>query len=151
MQRARTETFEHTISGLLSKRSELFGQAEQLRQGLAKIQNDIAAIDRALSLCGYEGDSGADMPPVRRTIVFARNELTRAIIGILKRASVPMSAMEIAHEIVGLRGENANDKKYLADLKKRVGAALRSMRSDGYLGSEAGKLGILVWNIRKDK
>ncbi|WP_323015483.1 hypothetical protein [Devosia sp.] len=151
MQRARTEAFEHTISGLLTKRSELFGEAEKLRQKLAEIHNDIGAVDRALSICGYEGDLAADTPPVKRTIVFARNELTRSIIAILKQATEPMSAMEIAHEIVGLRGEDANDKKYLADLKKRVGAALRSMRSDGFLQSEAEKQGILLWKIRKVK
>ena len=40
---ARTDTFEHTISGLLTKRAELFHEAERLRDRLAEIKNDVSA------------------------------------------------------------------------------------------------------------
>jgi hypothetical protein len=40
---ARTETFEHTITGLLMKRADLFNEAERIRDRLAEIKNDIGA------------------------------------------------------------------------------------------------------------
>ena len=50
MTKARTETFDHTISGLLSKRADLLGEAEVIRDRLAAIKNDIDALDRTLSV-----------------------------------------------------------------------------------------------------
>jgi hypothetical protein len=41
---SRTETLEHTISGLLKKRADLFNEVEQLRERLAELPNDIGAI-----------------------------------------------------------------------------------------------------------
>jgi hypothetical protein len=40
MKPARTETYEHTTSGLLAKRSDLFSEAERIRDRLAAIRND---------------------------------------------------------------------------------------------------------------
>ena len=62
MRPARTDTFEHTISGLLTKRADLFNEAERLRDRLAEIRNDIGAIDRSLGVFGYKGDLDAAMP-----------------------------------------------------------------------------------------
>jgi len=59
---ARTESFEHTISGLLAKRAELFNEAERIRDRLAEIKNDVGAIDRVLGTLGYQGDLDAAMP-----------------------------------------------------------------------------------------
>lgn len=55
----RTDTFEHTISGLLGKRAELFLEAERIRDRLAEIKNDIGALDRTLDVLGYKGDLDA--------------------------------------------------------------------------------------------
>jgi hypothetical protein len=45
MKPTRTETFEHTISGLLKKRADMFNEAERLRDRAAEIRNDIAALE----------------------------------------------------------------------------------------------------------
>lgn len=58
---ARTETHEHTITGLLSKRADLFNKAERIRDRLAEIKNNIGAIDRTLNVLGYTGDLDATM------------------------------------------------------------------------------------------
>ena len=62
MRLARTDTFEHTITGLLAKRADLFNEAERIRDRLAEIKNDIGAIDRTLSVLGYTGDLDAALP-----------------------------------------------------------------------------------------
>jgi hypothetical protein len=68
-QTIRTDTFEHTISGLLKKRADLFG-TERLRDRMAEIKNDIHAINRVLQSQGYSGDLDAAMPRKRRDVIF---------------------------------------------------------------------------------
>jgi hypothetical protein len=67
IKRAHTKTFEHTITGLLAKRVDLFNEALGLRDRLAEIKNDVAAIDRVLRALRYNGDLEAHMPARRGT------------------------------------------------------------------------------------
>lgn len=148
MRAARTDTFEHTISGLLAKRAELFSEAERIRDRLAEIKNDIGALDRVLRTLGYDGDLDVAMPRQRREVIFGRGELSKAIMGELRHAETPLSSRDIAREIVVMRGEDARDRKYLADLTKRVSKALRQMREEGIVRSAAEPKGNLFWTKR---
>lgn len=142
---ARTETFEHTISGLLTKRADLFNEAERIRDRLAEIKNDIGAVDRVLGTLGYKGDLDAAMPRQKREVIFGRGELSRAIYEHLRSATEPVSSRDIAREIVALRGEDARDRKYLSDLTKRVSKALRAMKHDKIVLSITDRRGNIVW------
>ncbi len=71
----RTETFEHTIRGLLTKRRELHYEAEQTQGRLAEIKNDIIAIDRVLRALGHRDELSAPLPNLTRGRLFSRNEL----------------------------------------------------------------------------
>lgn len=148
MRQARTDTFEHTISGLLTKRADLFNEAERARDRLAEIRNDIGAIDRVLGSLGYTGNLDAAMPRQKREVIFGRGELSKAIYGELREASGPLSSRDMARSIVALRGEDARDRKYLAELTKRVSKALRGMREDGLVRSMADAKGNLMWEKR---
>ncbi|AWC25550.1 hypothetical protein CO731_05048 [Aminobacter sp. MSH1] len=145
---ARTETFEHTISGLLAKRADLFNEAERIRDRLAEIRNDIGAMDRTLGVLGYKGDLDAAMPRQKREVIFGRGELSRAIYGELREATGPLSSRDIAREIVTMRGEDARDRKYLADLTRRVSKALRQMREEGLVRAAKDAKGNLNWERR---
>lgn len=145
---ARTETYEHTISGLLGKRADLFGEAERIRDRLAEIKNDIGAIDRVLGTLGYTGDLDAEMPRQKREVIFGRGELTQAIYRELRHAEAPLSSRDIARSIVAMRGEDARDRKYLAELTKRVSKALRAMREAGDVRSVTDAKGGLAWERR---
>lgn len=145
---ARTDTYEHTISGLLTKRSDLFNEAERLRDRLAEIRNDLGALDRTLSVLGYTGDLDAAMPRQKREVIFGKGELSRAIYGELRAATGPLSSRDIAREIVAMRGEDARDRKYLADLTKRVSKALRAMREAGEVRSATDAKGNVMWERR---
>jgi hypothetical protein len=145
---ARTDTYEHTISGLLTKRADLFNEAERLRDRLAEIKNDIGAIDRTLSVLDYKGDLDAAMPRQKREVIFGRGELSKAIYRELREADGPLSSRDIAREIVALRGEDARDRKYLSELTKRVSKALRAMRGEGNVRSAQDDKGNLLWARR---
>lgn len=140
--------FEHTISGLLSKRADLFNEAERIRDRLAEIRNDMGALERTLSVLGYDGDLDAQMPRQKREVIFGRGELSRAIYGELRHAEGPLSSRDIARSIVTMRGEDARDRKYISDLTKRVSKALRGMRDDGNVRSVADAKGNLSWERR---
>lgn len=145
---SRTDTFEHTISGLLKKRANLFGEAEGIRDRLAEIKNDIHAVDRVLRSLGYAGDLDAAMPRQKRDVIFGKGELTRAILAELRDAGGPMTSREIAQNIVALRGEDPRDRKYIADLVKRVSKALRQQREDGNVRSVKDDKGNVLWRSR---
>lgn len=145
---ARTETFEHTISGLLQKRADLFNEAERIRDRLAEIKNDIAAIDRVLGTLGYEGDLDAQMPRQKRQVLFGKGELTRAILSELRGADGPLGSREIAQGIVAVSGQDARDRKFVTDLTKRVSKALRALRDENVVRSAVDAKGNVMWSVR---
>lgn len=148
---ARTDTFEHTISGLLKKRAELFWEAQQLRDRIAEIKNDLGAVDRVLQSLGYTGDLDAAMPRQKREVIFGRGELTRAILSELRDSDIPLSSREIAQNIIALRGEDSRDRKYLSDLVRRVSKALRQQRLEGNVRSLPDVRGNLLWGRKISK
>lgn len=143
---SRTETFEHTISGLLTKRADLLGEAESIRDRLAAIKNDIYALDRTLSVLNYEGDLDAQMPRAKRHVIFGRGELTKQVFAVLRRATSPMTSREIAQEIVSDSGLDARDRKFVSDLTKRVGKACRQTKGDVIIKANDAR-GNVVWSI----
>lgn len=147
MRPARTTTFDHTISGLLTKRADLFNEAERIRDRLAEIKNDIDALDRVLGTLGYKGDLDAAMPRQKRHVVFGKGELTRAIADELRTARGPLTSRDIAREIVALRGEDARDRRYLNDVVKRVSKALRKLREQGRVKSQVDDSGNMLWSL----
>jgi hypothetical protein len=51
--------YANTISGLLKRRAELMADARELRERMAVVGNDIAALDRTLETLGYQGEMPA--------------------------------------------------------------------------------------------
>ena len=45
----------HVIAGLIKKRAEIAGLHKAVPKAVDAIKDDLASIDRALRLCGYEG------------------------------------------------------------------------------------------------
>lgn len=149
MRPARTTSYEHTITGLLSRRAELFGEAERIRDRLAEIKNDIGAIDRTLGTFGYSGDLDAAMPRQKREVIFGRGELTNGILAELRHAEKPMGSRDIARGLISTRGEDARDRKYLTELTRRVSKALRNLKEEGVVRSAPDNCGNLYWELQR--
>lgn len=145
VKRSRTETFEHTINGLLTKRAELFVEAEALRDRQAAIKNDVAALDRTLETLGFKGDLDAIMPRQKVVRLFGQGELLRACLHELRHADGPMTSREIARNIVELRGDDPNDRKYLSDMTRRISKCLRNEREAGNVIARRHSGKALVW------
>lgn len=138
--------YEHTISGLLHKRVEMFQEAERLRDRLAEIKNDIGALDRTLDTLGYEGDFDALMPREKRHVIFGRGELTKQVLTILRRNAKPMTSREITQEMVSASGFDARDRKFVSELVKRVGKACRQY-PEGTIVKANDANGNVVWSV----
>jgi hypothetical protein len=147
IQRSRTDTFEHTISGLLTKRADLFGEAERIRDRLAEIKNDAGAIDRVLGTLGYTGNLDAEMPRQKRDVIFGRGELTRGAVDELRNAPGPITSRQVAEAILSLSGRDARDRKLMAEHTMRVSKALRMLKEAGRVRSAKDENGNTVWSL----
>lgn len=149
IKRSRTETFEHTINGLLTKRADLFNEAERIRDRMAEIKNDIGALDRVLNTLGYTGDLDAEMPRQKRQVLFGRGELTRAILDELRDAPRPLGSREIAQAIVALNGQDARDRRLLTDVTRRTSKALKILVEGGSVRRKQQPDRYVVWELRR--
>lgn len=148
MTTSRDDGYDNTISGLLRKRAELFGEAERLRDRIAEIRNDTEALDRTLVALGYAGDLDAAMPRQKRELIFGQGELTNALMRELRDADGPMTSRELANNVLALRGDDVRDRRLLTEVTKRVSKALRHQREEGRVRSSTDRLGNMLWSRR---
>ena len=147
MALARTETYDHTISGLLAKREELLRENNELRERMAVVANDVEAIDRVLDAFGYKGELQDRAPRAARIILFYRNELRQFLLSELHKAARPMTARELACVVCQTEGKDHQDRRLLADVTRRVGCALRKMRASRMVEGERDATGAQAWSV----
>ena len=143
---SKTETFELTINGLLTKRSELFNEARRIRERLGEITNDVNAIDRVLASLDYDGELDGIMPRERDGRVFHSGKLIRTCLDTIRKEG-SATARDIAVKIIIAMGDDPNDKKYVEKIASNVSRSLRKERQRGTLRSEPGKGNGLVWKL----
>lgn len=149
MKPAQAETFEHTISGLLAKRHDLFQEGERARDRIAEIRNDLSALDRVLNSLGYTGDLDATMPRQKHQRLFGKGELTRAVLGELRLAREPMTSRDIARGVVALGGQDARDRSLMTEITQRVSKVLRLAKIEGTVRQQQDAKGNMLWNAAR--
>jgi hypothetical protein len=122
---ARTETYEHTINGLLQKRAEMMEEIGATRERLAILSNDVESLDRVLETLGYEGEVKLT-PRVPRVVLFYRNELRQFLLGQLREHG-PLTSRALAERLIQTEGKDARDRRMMNDVTKRISKALRMM------------------------
>ncbi len=145
--RTRADNYEHSIFALLAKRQDLLTEAKRLRERTDEIGSDVEALDRTLKMLGYEGNLGLMKPRRLRHAVFYRSELLKAVLDLMREAKRPMTGREIATAVAEMQGNNSGDKRYLADLTKRVGKAIKPLRDAGTVASAADQHGNTLWRL----
>lgn len=142
-----TNTYAHTISGLLQRRSELMGEAMLLREELARVGNTIESLDHVLRSMGYDEPLDGMRPRSNRVVFFARNELRRFLIDELRKANgQPVTARDMAEKIMGLEGKDSRDRAMRNDMVKRVGKSFKLLRQQGAAVSSR-RAGDLAWQL----
>ena len=148
MKPAKLKNYDQTIRGLLAKRVELCREARELQQLLVTASNDIAAIDRALRLLGFEADYDALMPANMGKRQYKRGEIGRQVSSILRTATGPVTSRQIALQIAQQRGNNPNDHAYMVKLTSNVSRVLGGMRKQGRVFSEGNEKGVQLWLLK---
>ena len=123
--------------------------ARRLREEMAKVGNDIEALDRTLLSLGYKGGLKAVAPRGARVVYFHRDELRRWLLNELRQAHGPVSSRDLAEKIIGLEGKDCADRALRNDMVKRVGKSLKLLRRQGLTKSFRNELGLFVWALTK--
>lgn len=145
-RKARTETYAHTITGLMSRREELLEELGQLREREGVLANDLDALDRVLESLGYDGPVKLT-PRVPRVVLFYRGELRQYVLGSLREHG-PSTSRQLAQRLIQIEGKDARDRRMMADVVRRMGKALRQMQ-DAKIVSRAKVAGEFVWRESK--
>jgi hypothetical protein len=138
---------QHTISGLLRKRTELERENAECGERMAGIANDLEAIDRVLDAFGYGGPLEGRTPRAARIVLFYRNELHQFLQAELAKADRPMSTRDLAEVICQSEGKDAHHWCLLADVIRRASKARRQMRGQGIVASDQNRRGTFVWSV----
>ena len=114
------------IHGLIKKRGEIAGQHRAAQKTADAIKDDLAAIDRALALCGYQDDPKGIAPRGKYKQLFGRNELKLTVINLLREA--PADDEAITAHIMAAKGWGDDIRP---DVLKRVRDALQRTATHG--------------------
>ena len=128
------------IHGLVRKRSEVAGQLKVAQKAMEAVKDDLAAIDRALEICGYKGNPSGIAPRTKYKQMFGRSELKRAILDQLRTG--PKDDETIAAQIIADKGWTVSDELH-ADVLKRVRHAIQRLRNTDYVVQDFGPDGVL--------
>jgi hypothetical protein len=128
----------NTVSGLIAKRAELVRLRADLERELRAVTCDIDHLDGAIRL--FDPDQ---TPAARKRYATKhrakKGQMTRFVLQALRVAQEPITSRQIAEAWVQDRGLNADDGT-LVIIRKRVGAALISLRTKG-LVQDVGHVG----------
>ena len=131
------------IHGLIKKRAEVAGLHRVAVKAADAIKDDLAAIDRALHLCGYQKDPKAIAPRGKYKQMFGRNELKLVILDMLRKA--PADDLAVADAIIEAKGWQVDDALH-ANILKRVRHAIQRARNSGLIVQDFGPGGCL-WKL----
>jgi hypothetical protein len=97
----------HVVSGLIEKRHELAGIIDELQRQLDQHRADLTHIDGVLRVLSTDLNPETIRPKraYRRSRYFARNELSRLCLGVLRTAAgEPLSTDEITARVIAAKG-----------------------------------------------
>lgn len=141
---------QHTLGGLLRKRSELAGIVEGLQDRLHKAMIDMDHIDCTIRLFQPDIDLEELKPkPLPPRHAAFKGQVTRAILEMLRDAKGPLLGETITIDLMQERALNTMDKRLVKTMRKRVGAALRHLRSRQLVVSTQERGSSLSWALRR--
>lgn len=137
------------ISGLAQRRAILSGDIGRMQTQLKQMLSDRDVLDAAIRLLDADypiekiKPKGLHSPRKWTT----RGELVRLILNILRKAPEPLSAREIACEVMALKQMDNSDPRAVTSMRECVGYALRKKRRSGQVRSQYGPGPFVLWEI----
>jgi len=128
-----TAARDHVVSALIAKRAELAGIINKLQRQLDQHRADLVHIDGVLRVLVADLDPETIRPKraYRRNRYFARNELSRLCLGMLRTATGdPMSTDDIAGRVIAAKGFDATDGMLHAAIRQQVGSVVKRLHRE---------------------
>jgi hypothetical protein len=129
-----TASRDHVVSGLIEKRRELAGIIDHLQRQLNQHRADLTHIDGVLRVLAADLDPETIRPKraYRRNRYFARNELSRLCLAILRMATGELlSTDEIASRVIAAKGFDPGDAILRAAVREQVGSTAKRLHRLG--------------------
>jgi hypothetical protein len=129
-----TASRDHVVSRLIEKRRELAAIIDELQRRLDQHRADLTRIDGALRVLATDLDPETIRPKrvYRRNRYFARNELSRLCLGVLRTAAGEMvSTDDIAGRVIVAKGFDAGDAILRAAIREQVGSTVKRLHRTG--------------------
>ena len=142
---------DYMITGLVKRRAEIAGELTVAHAQVAKLAQDLAAIDAALAVVAPDMEVEAIRPKLFRPPDdwANRGQMSRLVLSILRQARDPLTTREIAAQMILERGMDAGDRNLLPLMTRRVGSALRHQRDKGLVLSSEGPGNYQLWTIAR--
>src|ERR1700694_2552385 len=113
----------HIISALREKRALIAGHIEKLERKLEQHRADLTHIDGVLRLFQPDRDPDEIKPKrsyARRTRYFARNELSRLCMDVLRETPGLLTADEIAAQVIAAKGFETADSTLRVSIRAQL-------------------------------
>lgn len=125
---------DHVVSGLIEKRRELVGIIDELQRQLDQHRADLTHIDGALRVLATDLDPETIRPKriYRRNRYFARNELSRLCLGVLRTAAGELlSTDDITARVIAAKGFDSGDAILRNAIRDQVGSTVKRLHRNG--------------------
>jgi hypothetical protein len=132
----RSVNKDHVVAALIEKRRELAGTIDELQRQLDQYRADLTHIDGVLRVLATDLDPEKIKPKraYRRNRYFARNELSRLSLGILRTAANELlSTDEIASRVIAAKGFDISDAILRAAIREQVGSTVKRLHREGVI------------------
>jgi hypothetical protein len=129
-----TASKDHVVTGLIEKRRELAGVIDEMQRRLDQHRADLTHIDGTLRVLATDLDPDTIRPKraYRRNRYFARNELSRLCLGVLRTAAGELlSTDDIAGRVIAAKGFDAGDAILRAAICEQVGSTVKRLHRQG--------------------
>jgi hypothetical protein len=133
-ERSMIGSKDHVVSGLIEKRRELAGTIDDLQLQLDQHRADLTHIDGVLRVLASDLDPETIRPKrvYRRNRYFARNELSRLCLGVLRTAAGELlSTDDIAGRVIAAKRFDAGDAILRKAIREQVGSTVKRLHRNG--------------------
>ena len=139
------------VSGLVKRRADLAGEIERTHEALRKMVDDLENLDATLLQFAPNFPVEKIKPKgFRPPADWAhRGQMSRVVLSTLRGASEPLTARDIATQMLIERALDKSDRRLLRLMTKRVGVALRGQRDNGVVRSDQGPGQFMLWELAR--
>ena len=137
------------VEGLVKRRAGIAGEMKALQSRLGKLADDLATLDGALRIVAPDLDIPGIAPKMVKPPAdwSRRGEMSRTVLGMLRLSQKPLTAREIAAEMIVHRGLAATPQ-LMNLMTRRVAGCLRDKREHGLVENAPTRGGQwLEWRI----